>query len=127
MIVADTDVLIDALRGREPSRSRIALCIESRSLGTTSITAFELLAGAGSAKERERVEAVLGSCLILPLDESTSREAAAVHRELASNGKGIGTADSLIAGICRHRSLPLLTRNRGHFERVSGLRLADLG
>ena len=59
MIVADTDVLIDALRGREPSRNRIAECIESRTLGTTAVTAFELLAGAGGREERERVEAVL--------------------------------------------------------------------
>jgi hypothetical protein len=46
MIVADSDVLIDALRGREPARSRIALEISSGGLATTAISAFELLAGA---------------------------------------------------------------------------------
>jgi predicted nucleic acid-binding protein len=35
-------------------------------------------------------------------------------------------ADSLIAGIALARGGSLLTRSRRHFERVGGLRLADL-
>ncbi len=38
----------------------------------------------------------------------------------------IGTADYLIAGICLTRGGVLLTRNRDHFERVSGLNLGKV-
>jgi predicted nucleic acid-binding protein len=36
-------------------------------------------------------------------------------------------ADSLIAGSALVNNLPLLTRNRKHFENVEGLRLVPLG
>ncbi len=42
MIVADSDVLVDALRGREPYASRIAEALEADSLATTVVSAFEL-------------------------------------------------------------------------------------
>ena len=35
--------------------------------------------------------------------------------------------DSLIAGIALTRGLPLLTRNRNHFERAGNLKLVDIG
>jgi predicted nucleic acid-binding protein len=35
-------------------------------------------------------------------------------------------ADSLIAGIALANDLPLLTRNRSHFERVPDLKLVDI-
>jgi tRNA(fMet)-specific endonuclease VapC len=40
------------------------------------------------------------------------------------SGNPIGMADSLIAGIVTSNGAPLLTRNRRHFERVPGLKLA---
>jgi predicted nucleic acid-binding protein len=126
MIVADSDVLIDALRGREPARSRIALEISSGGLATTAISAFELLAGAQALAEREKVDALLFSLRILPLTEEGSRAAATVHRDLADRGKPIGQADCLIAGICLARNALLLTRNRAHFERVPDLKLGTL-
>ena len=85
------------------------------------------MCGATTSREKERVAALLGSAWIFPLDDEAARVAAAIHRELAGQGRGIGMADSLIAGICRHGAHALLTRNRAHFERVSGLRLATLG
>lgn len=42
MMVADTDVLIDYLRGLERSAQRIAFEIEQGHLATTAVTAFEL-------------------------------------------------------------------------------------
>lgn len=126
MIVADSDILIDALRGKEPARSRVALEISGGGLATTTVSAFELLAGARAAPEREKVEALLSSLSLLPLDEEASRAAARVHRDLAEIGKPIGNADCLIAGICIAGDAVLLTRNRAHFERVEGLTLGTL-
>jgi tRNA(fMet)-specific endonuclease VapC len=123
VIVADSDVLIDALRGREPTRARIAQAIESRILATTSITLFELLSGASSARERAKVETLLSVMAVLPLDEASSVAASEIRRTLEPQGRAIGFADYLIAGICISRSLPLMTRNRDHFGRIDGLNI----
>lgn len=126
MILVDSDVLIDALRGREPARSRIAEGLEAGTLVTTAITAFELRSGARTPKQEEDIEALLTPLGIVPFDGDASRAAARARRELERRGETIGMADYLIAGVCLARALPLLTRNRDHFERIPGLRLAEL-
>ncbi len=123
MIVVDTDVLIDSLNGKNPSSDRVALEIQSGTLATTTITVFELFGGAKTGKARGSIEKLLWALRIFPLDEESGATAAAIRRELEGRGTTIGMADYLIAGICQARSLPLLTRNRVHFERVTGLRV----
>lgn len=126
MIVADSDVLIDALRGKEPARGRIALELTAGRLATTAVNVFELCAGARTEQERNKVDALLGALSVLSLDDAAARDAAALRRELEAKGTRIGTADYLIAGICRTRGAMLITFNRDHLERVPGLRLSDL-
>ena len=48
MIIADTDVLIDTLKGKEPSASRVIEELVKGQLATTTITVFELRAFAAS-------------------------------------------------------------------------------
>ena len=126
MIVADTDVLIDALRGREPVAQRIAEEVENGALATTVLSAFELLGGSGEEAERRKVEDLLAALRILALDSEATVIAATLRRELEARGETIGLADYLIAGICLSHSASLLTRNRRHFDRVPGLRLAPV-
>jgi predicted nucleic acid-binding protein len=126
MIVADSDVLIDALRGREPSSSRVLTGLADRSLTTTAVSAFELLSGGRSAEQIDAIEALLAALPILPFDERASQAAAACRRELEGKGSTIGMGDYLIAGICVSRAATLLTRNRKHFERIPGLLLGEL-
>lgn len=125
MIVADTDVLIDALRGRGAA-GRIRVEIATGTLATTTISVYELASGARTEKERRAVDALLGALTALPVDDRAARDAAAIRRELAAAGAAIATADTLIAGICRSRNAILLTRNRTRFERVRGLSLGTL-
>ena len=125
MIVADTDVLIDYLRGEGPLADRVAFELE-HGLATTVVTAFELWAGAVGSKKRERaVDTLLEALTILPLDAEGARCAASLRRDLETAGRSIGMADSLIAGMCVHRRAVLITRNRAHFERVANLVLSQ--
>jgi tRNA(fMet)-specific endonuclease VapC len=124
VIVADSDVLIDALRGREGMAERLAREIEAGTLVTTAIHVFELLAGARKTASRKKVEALLGALPVLPVDEAAGEKAAAVHRTLAAKGSSIGMADCLIAAVCLAQGATLLTRNKAHFGRVPGLALA---
>lgn len=126
MIVADSDVLIDALRGREPGRGRVVRGIEAGALVTTSITYFELLAGARNELDRERVVRFLRAFDIWHFDQRAATFAAELRQDLESRGLPIAMADCLIAGICLAHSARLLTRNHKHFLRVPGLDLVGL-
>lgn len=124
MIVADTDVLIEFLRGREPMAGRIELELKGRLLATTTISAFELWAGARGKRQAGAVTALLEAMTLLSLDEHAARRGGDVRRELVVAGQDIGMADCLIAGICLVNDATLLTNNQRHFARVPRLRLS---
>lgn len=126
LVVVDSDVLIDALQGRDPASDRVTIGLETGTLATTTINVFDLLSGASSERARESVRRLLAALTILPLESDASRAAAEVRRSLDSAGTPIGMADYLIAGICLARPAVLLTRNVDHFSRVPGLRLDPL-
>ena len=123
MILADSDVLIDFLRGKGPGAERIQIELRTGRLSTTALNAFELISGARTEREQESVRLLLQALHILSFDSAAAERAAGVRRELESKGEAIGTADYLIAGACLAHGATLLTRNRKHFERVPGLKL----
>ena len=127
MTLADTDVLIDFLAGREPAAERVARELESGNLWTTVITRFEMLSGARRTRETKIIGELLDSMRIVALDVSAADRAADIRRALERKGVGIGMADSLIAGIVLHVGGALLTRNLRHFQRVEGLDLVRFG
>lgn len=127
MIVADTDVLIDYLAGTQPVAEQVRIYAESDTLQTSAITCFELLSGARGNKRGDQVRRLVTAIPVLPLDREAAAVAAVVRQRLARNGASIGMADSLIAGIAMAHNLPLLTRNRKHFEHIEGLRLLPIG
>lgn len=123
MIIVDSDVLIDALRGRQPALQRIDEELSGGRLATTVISVFELLRGRRSASRTEKVKKLLAPLVILPLDDDAAHRAAQIRTGLKAEGRGLTMADYLIAGICVSRNAVLLTRNHSHFERVPGLKL----
>jgi tRNA(fMet)-specific endonuclease VapC len=126
VIVADSDVLIDALHGAEPARARIGDAVAAGTLAASAITVFELWAGARSRREQETVDALLAALPVLSVDATAARIAAEVERNLRQAGIPIGFADALVAGTCLATDSSLLTRNTRHFGRVPGLRLESL-
>lgn len=125
MILADTDVLIDFLAGKEPAASRVAAIAAAERLLTSSVNCFELLSGAREGKRGDLVRRLVAMVTVLPLDLASAKCAAEVRRNLETSGLPIGMGDSLIAGIALANEVPLFTRNRKRFERVAGLRLTD--
>ena len=126
MIIADTDVLIDFLRGRGGAAKRVAVELETRSFSTTAITAFELRSGARNSNQREGIDTLLDAMTLLSFGPEEARIAADLRIQLESQGQGIGMADYLIAAICLANDGVLLTRNRKHFERVAELKLSGV-
>ncbi|MEJ2080472.1 MAG: hypothetical protein P8Z74_21170 [Acidobacteriota bacterium] len=75
MIVADSDVLIDALRGRQPARERIDRELGTGQLATTVISVFELLSGGRTSSQNDKIKRLLAPLIILPLDQDAARRA----------------------------------------------------
>lgn len=123
MIIADTDVLVDYLRGGGLA-DRVALELTTPSFATTIITVFELLQGVKDAPAERAVRALLSAMTVLPLSVPAAERAAQLRRDLRKRREDIGVADSLVAGICLTNGGMLLTRNRAHFERVPELALS---
>jgi tRNA(fMet)-specific endonuclease VapC len=126
MIVADSDVLIDFLRGRGEGARRVAIELETRSFGTTAITAFEIRSGARTARQKRAVDLLLEAMTVLPFGPEEARIAAEIRQQVESQGQPIGMADYMIAAACIATDGVLLTRNRKHFERIKDLKLSGL-
>ena len=124
MIIADSDVLIDFLRGHGEGARRVAFELETRFFGTTAITAFEIRSGARTARQKKSVDTLLAAMSILPFGPEEAHIAAQIREQVESQGQPIGMADYMIAGTCIAADGVLLTRNRKHFERIKGLKLS---
>lgn len=106
-LLIDTDVLIDHLRGVTRLRSggqRLAISVISR---------CELFAGADMPAA---LRALLAALVEWPVDSAVAELGGITRR-----ATGIATADALIAATALAHGVPVMTRNRRHFERVDGL------
>jgi tRNA(fMet)-specific endonuclease VapC len=126
LTVADSDVLIDFLRGHGKGAPRVAAELEARTLVTTAISAFEIYAGVRSERQRNTANALLDAMAILPFGPVEARLAAEIRRELDAQGRTTGMADIMIGSVCIANGCKLLTRNLKHFERMPNLELAQI-
>lgn len=124
LVVVDTDLVIDFLRGKGPGVSLVRDLIVDHRLRITAITAFELRVGADFLARRDDILQLVHS-RTFPLDPGSALRAGEVAATLRGAGQDIGLADCLQAGICLRFDLPFATRNRKHFSRVEGLRLLE--
>lgn len=125
LVVVDTDLVIDFLRGKGPGAPLVRDLIASHRLRVTAITAFELRVGADFLARRDDVLRLVHS-RAFPLDSRSALRAGELAATLRGAGQDIGLADCLQAGICMNFDLPFATRNRKHFDRVEGLQLFDV-
>jgi tRNA(fMet)-specific endonuclease VapC len=95
---------------------------KQESLHITTINAFELYKGAYKAtqtRELTKVERLLDSFIILTLDRDSARLAGVINSRISP----IGESDLLIASIAMANKQTLVTRNKKHFEKISGLKV----
>jgi predicted nucleic acid-binding protein len=127
-LILETTFLIDLERELARGSSGPAqVFLESRSNATLHITdtiAGELAAGA-SLSERERWSDFVAPFRILPFDEDVAWQYGQSYRYLKEHGLLIGTNDLWIAATALVHDMPLATRNRRHFTRVPGLKVAS--
>ena len=108
-LLVDTDVFIDHLRGAR------ALELGDDRVHYSVITRAELLAGTTAM---EAVQTLLGPFREIGVDRAIAGRAGRIRREAR-----VRLPDALIAATAIEGGLTLLTRNRGDFEPIKGLRL----
>lgn len=135
MIVLDTDVLSELTR-KEPEAAVLTWLdsLPATEVGTTAITASELLYGvarlpSGNRKTAlaEAVHALINDDFagrVEPFDAMAARAYALVVTERETLGRPIDAADAQIAAICRARGATLATRNTKDFL-DTGIELVD--
>jgi tRNA(fMet)-specific endonuclease VapC len=124
LVVVDTDLIIDYLRGRGPGAVLVRSLLSEGRLRLSAITALELRIGSDALARRKDIMR-LARRRTFPIDLTSAVRAGEVAASLRASGQDIGLADRLQAGLRLRHDLPLATRDRRHFERVNGLRLID--
>lgn len=123
----DSDVCIDAMRGRTPAIQRRLERVDPAETAISSIVAAELWTGVMKSRERaqgaEAVRALLGFAKVLDWPTDAAVVYAEVRAHLESVGRSIGAMDLLIAAHAIYENAILVTRNVGKFRRVRGLRI----
>lgn len=128
MVCLETSFIIDLLRG-DPHAKRILDEIVS-SNDTTSIatpTLMELQTSialnARRAKEKQLIDKIKASSVLLSLDHESAILAGNIEAELILAGETIPPVDIMIGAIARQHHETLLTRNVKHFKRIPGLNI----
>ncbi len=127
MIVLDTNVISELTRQiPEPSVISWLDSLPAEEVGTTAVTAAELLYGVARMPAGRRktelavaVRALLGDDFrdrVLPFDEHCASRYADIVRGRETLGRPIGVADAQIAAICRTAEAALATRNIDDFS-----------
>ena len=116
-VLVDTDVFIDYFNA---GRLHTLFDSDRFTVYYSIITKKELLTKPGLRDaERESILTELSRCRLIPLSDSITARYSDLRRRFPALDKG----DALIAATALVKRLPLITRNKRHFQIVTGLTL----
>jgi tRNA(fMet)-specific endonuclease VapC len=121
-MIVDTNALSAAA---DDDPAVIAILSRADQMAIPVIVLGEFRYGIALSRNRSRYEAwltgLLNDCMVLDINEPTTRHYAEIVLELKKSGKPISTNDLWIAALCRQHRLPLLSRDR-HFDHVADIK-----
>ena len=118
MILIDTDVMVDILRGYEPAKEWLKSVQE---IGIPGLVAMELIQGCQNVREQMQLEKALsGYQLFWPDEDDCNRALASFSSHHLSDN--IGLLDALIAETAIGANAELATFNVKHYRVLKGLR-----
>jgi predicted nucleic acid-binding protein len=121
LILIDTDVMIDYLRGNEKAVSFLRKHTDHIAL--SSITAAELYAGVRNRAEEETLDALLALFRIIPVTAQIAKIGGLLKRTFGRS-HGVGLADAMIAATAQLEDAELATLNTKHYPMLAGLKAA---
>jgi predicted nucleic acid-binding protein len=114
ILLLDSTVLIDHLRGRGAADRVEARALGGDLLATTAINVEEIARGL-RPREQGAAEALLSGLIELPLGIDEGRQAGTWRREFAARGTSLSQADCLIAAAALSAGAHLATGNPDDF------------
>ena len=119
----DTSIIIDHLRKKNKSKSQLYKIIDNPNLFVSTITIYELFAGAINEQKRKDINDFIVLVKILPFTRETAERAGKIYLSLREKNKLIEVGDILIGATALTNNLPLMTLNVEHFERIEELQV----
>jgi predicted nucleic acid-binding protein len=121
MLLFDSAVLIDHLKGVEAARDLLASAVESDDASASVMTRVEIEGGMRS-NERREVARLLGSLHLIPVSDAIATRAGQYLRSFRRSHQGIDIVDYVVAATAEEVGADLLTLNTKHFPMFKGLR-----
>lgn len=121
MILCDTNVIIETLKGDEKT-IKIIERIGLENIAISSVTVMELYFGALNKRELNKIKKYLKALNIAHFDNSVS-ELAVSMIESYSKSHGLQIPDAIIAATALSLEIKLFTLNLKDFRYIDGLKL----
>ena len=112
MLLFDTDVLIDHLRGQPAARAFIKGTTEQKGISATTVA--ELYAGVREGNEHAVLEAFLRRFVVVPISAEIAERGGLLRRDYRKS-HNTGFIDALIAATAETEGATLVTLNEKHF------------
>ena len=120
MILLDTNILIEILKGNEKTIQKVQSTSEE--LAISSISVMELYYGAINKTELNKLEKFTSLFQIVQINEQISKTAVQLVKSYAKSHT-LDIPDSLIASTCLMNDCLLFTYNLKDFKYIDGMKL----
>ena len=126
-ILIDTNIIIDFLRKQNKQQSYLWMIKEADcNCIISTITVFELYAGAISSRHKDDLKKLIKWLDIQPLTAEIAQLSAEIYKDLKAKNQLIEFRDIFIGATAIKINIPLLTLNEKHFIRIKGIRIYDI-
>ena len=131
VVCLDSDFIIDLLKAMPLAVDLFKKYKDSEELITTEVNKFEIFSGIYLKKDINKQEKLVASeffdaLSVLPFDGECGEIAAQIYAALSKSGAIIGHSDIFISAIMKKNGcLNIITRNKEHFLRISGIKVID--
>ncbi len=125
-MIADTSFIIDLMRSDPGAIQKAQILSQERiPISVSVVTIFEIYGGISlsirQGEEKRTVINVIEGLPIIPLETESAEEAGKIYAERRGSGITMDPEDAMIAGICKFKKEPVLTRNTKHFSGIDGV------
>lgn len=122
-LLIDTDIFIDALKGIKSARDLFKL--KELELHCSVLTKKELLSKKGlKNSERKEIITLLSKIKIFRIDDDITRKFSFLIKQYGEKPELF--SDYIIAATAWAKNLPLMTKNRKHFEPIKEIKLSPV-